>query len=180
MHYKSTGMKYLIIALTFLTFSCAASRVAKTEFKPMQVGFKSTFLNIPEYGRKRTSDSLQYLENGSILINFNKYDVKAKQVTIEIVSKTECKITYNNKSEIFKGKLHKKGFFEIFHFKKRLEIPPVFSILYSKVHVDRIRLYLRPNNDLIIQEKYESGGNVFILAGGTSSLLKYYYKKVKT
>jgi len=81
----------------------------------------------------------------------------------------------NKRIKLYKGKLKKRGFFEIYFLREKIAIPPLFPIIYSKVFISRRRIGL-VNNELVIEEYEEYGGNIFILAGGTFTKRQHYFK----
>ena len=54
----------------------------------------------------------------------------------------------------FQGKFSKRGFYEIFLRNKKIEIPPFIPIIYSNRDINRIRIGLTVNNDLVIANKW--------------------------
>jgi hypothetical protein len=115
-------------------------------------------------------------------LGHNKPDVKL--CTLNIESATSLVLEYIDSASInanknckhrFEGKLLKSGVFEIYHQKKRIEIPPIIPIIYSNVNISRLRIGLLRNNRLAIEYKYVNTGNWFLLAAGSSSRDTYFF-----
>jgi len=165
-----------IFFIILLCFSCSVSRlkVPKDDLKTVHIGFKGTFNN-------KSIDTLKKHISLSNLLGF--YKEKPKSITLEITPSKEIKVGYTDslgkkQIKLLKGKLHKKGYFQYFPIKERIEIPPLFSIIFSKVHIRRIRLTLTRKNNLIIDEYLTYGGNIFIFAGGSTNRNQYHFSPI--
>jgi len=167
---------FIISSVLFLCHSCGMSRlkIPKNQVKTVGIGFKGTFKNMNATDSSHTLASL-----------FGIYKEEPENISIEITSNKELKISYidslgKKQTNFLKGKLHKKGYFQHFVFKERIQIPPIFSIIYGKVNINRIRLALTQQNNLVIDSYYNSGGNIFILAGGYFHRHPYYFEPTKS
>jgi len=98
---------------------------------------------------------------------------KQKNDTVLVVAYTDS--LKHRRTRVYKGKLKKRGFFEIYFAREKIAIPPLFPIIYSKVFISRRRIGL-VNNELVIEEYYDDGANIFILAGGTFTKRQHYFK----
>ncbi len=63
---------------------------------------------------------------------------------------------------------------------KRMEVPPIVPILYSKVHIERYRLGLTIDGDLIVDNFHENSGNILIISAGYQYRYQTFYKCTRT
>ena len=169
----------LIILLSFVLISCGTGlKVSSDKLLGIDSNFKGTFQN---FSHKRTPKKENQTDTTILqLLNiFNKY---SDSVSVSFAS-DKLVIEYKDilgKSRVsFDGKFSEKGYYEIYFSKKKIEIPPLFPIIYSKVDVDRIRLSLTKEKELIIDNYYDRGGNVFILGAGGGGRYQFYFKSAK-
>lgn len=172
----------IFISLSLLFTSCGTGLKIRSEnFKAIVPGFNGTYSNITHIDK----DSTNITDSSyTILSLFNIFDKTCEEVTLTIAKTNQLKITYEDTSGVidqyFEGKFSKKGYFEIYLSKDKIEIPPLFPIIYSNVHIHRMRIAQTADNSLVIDSYYDSGGNIFILAGGTFRRSQHYYKKTST
>mgnify|MGYP006199639635 CR=1 FL=1 len=170
--------KYLIIlSIVFLQISCGTGmKIPSEQLQGINSEFKGTFLNrsYKNQTKKGTNSNLEILN----LLNLT--GKKSDSVSLSFTSENELIVIYDNAlgktKEYFKGEFSKKGYFEIFLSKKNIQIPPFFSILYSKTDIQRVRINLTKENELIIDSYYDRSGNVFLFAAGSSGRSQYFFK----
>ncbi len=97
-------------------------------------------------------------------------------VKIAINKNDELEIHYKNvlggnEVEVFKGKF-KKHYFEVFLDRKRIILPPILL----KINVNRLRIGLTQNKDLVINQHYDYSGMFLLFAAGTSDNKQYVFK----
>ncbi|TPN86788.1 hypothetical protein [Aquimarina algicola] len=172
---KTTHIFFL--SCLFLLCSCGTGlKISSEHQQKITSNFSGTFAN--------TSYILQYKEKAKseigILSLFNIYDANTDSFSISFPKKNQMQLSYVDetgaKTSYFEGKFTKRGYFEAYLIKQRIEIPPFFSILYSNVHIDRVRIGMTKKNELVIDKLYENGGNIFIFAGGSYHRDQYYFE----
>lgn len=133
---------------------------AKVLNKPYKTGSRyktPTLLNLFEISEQPHSDTVHF--------SFN--------------SKNELEVTYlargQKLTDTFAGTFHRKGFYEIYLRKKKTEIPPFLPILYSSNDIYRIRLALTPGGNLIVDNKWDRTGNIFLMGGGSSERTQSFF-----
>lgn len=91
-------------------------------------------------------------------------------------------LVYKEKSVVktlsFQVKLKRKGYLEMLSVNKKIQIPPFFPLLYSKVDFNRIRVGFTANGELIVDNKWEKSGRVFIFMGGAGGRMQYFFKSL--
>jgi len=183
----------LIVALFFIFIfsSCGTGlRVSKVDFKKINTSFSGTFINNSFKTKTRTaipglSTDISNESKTTIASLLKLHDVLKSQtnpITFKINADKNLVVTYIDslhiqKTKVFKGKLRKRGYYEYFHYKERVEIPPLFPIIYGEAHISRLRFGFS-NNNLVIDDCYISNGNIFIFAAGNSHREQYYFKPI--
>ena len=79
---------------------------------------------------------------------------------------------------IYEGKFKSRGKYKITLVKERVQVPPLIPIIYGTNHIDKIRIKLMDNGDLIVKEYFRKEGNVFLITAGPSHKSKSFYKKL--
>jgi hypothetical protein len=175
---------YALIPVFFIFISCGSGMtgVKSSDFKNIDSNFSGTFKNL-SYKNARKHSSGYIFDDLGIL---NLFEIKNKNldsINLSFVNDHSLLIKYSDstgtRTKKFSGKFTKRGFFEIYFRKQNVQIPPLFPIIYSKTNVDRIRISLSSNNDLLIDDYSARGGNIFILAGGGNSSAIYYFERIK-
>lgn len=137
------------------------ARVANSSYKVTpEKKFRKDNLKLLSIFRDATAD----IDSLDIYFNSNK------ELTLEY--------RYNGQEVVktFKGQFSKRGYYEFYLDKKRIEIPPMLPILYSKVHVDRYRIGLTIDGDLIVDQLHENSGNIVFLSAGYRYRLQTFHK----
>ncbi|MHB1279041.1 MAG: hypothetical protein ACYC1Q_11675 [Bacteroidia bacterium] len=78
--------------------------------------------------------------------------------------------------KVFSGKFADKGYYEIYFRNKKNEIPPLFHIIYGNNDINRLRLALTNEGDLIIDNMWDQTFNIFILGAGSSGRRLSYFE----
>ena len=116
----------------------------------------------------------------TLLNLFEIRDENIDSVHISFNDSKELKLTYTFKGqEIIKtltGYFAKKGYYEIYFRNQKKEIPPLLPIIYSNNHINRVRLALTIDGNLIIDNMWDDSGNIFILAAGSSGRRQSFFK----
>ena len=123
-------------------------------------GYKdSTFLNI--FNIKAT-------KNDSIFINFNKEKV--------------LHVSYLNSGqeskETFKGHFEEKGYYEFYFSKRKLDIPPFIPFLRSKHEINRIRLALNLEGELVVDVLWDYTTSILLFLGAGDSRRQQSFFKI--
>jgi hypothetical protein len=92
----------------------------------------------------------------------------------------ELQLTYMNNGEKvvkkFACQFVETGYLEIRFKNRKVEIPPVIPIIYSSYDVNRVRLSLTKDGDLIVDKFWRLGGNVFLIASGGKGRKQSFFK----
>ena len=62
--------------------------------------------------------------------------------------------------------------------RKKLEIPPLFPIYYSKRDIYRLQLFISEDKDFIIKNKWARDSNIFLMAAGGSGKDIYFFQTI--
>ena len=171
----------ILIGLTILICTACGTglRMNKSYCIPIDDKYSGTFPNRSYKANDGNCDM-------TLLQLFNIFDSKTDSVMIEFDKVGQLQITFrdslsnlNDKTRIetFQGYFSHKGYYEIYLKKEKKEIPPLFPIIYSDYNIDRIRIAFTTENDLIIDNKWKLGGNIFLMAAGDSDRTQYFFKK---
>lgn len=167
----------LFIALLSLLFSCGTGlRISKSDFKPIEDDFSTSFAN----QSFKTSKSITGSESGPTLLElFGVSENEAELVTLTFKNDS-LDIVYKDKSVVktlsFQVKHKGKRYLEILSVNKKIQIPPFLPFLYSNVDFNRMRLGFTTNGELVIDDKWEKSGSVFIFMGGGGGRTQYFFK----
>jgi hypothetical protein len=165
-------MVFLLFTLTFS--SCTGIRtIHPSEFKSIDQNFKGTFTNkvCKFHGVTAKDNALQLFEVKQIS------DEKFK-IGFDSIGRLKISSVSGEWSTEFGGKF-KRGFYQVYLRKKRIEIPPVFPIIYSDVDVYRLRIAYHQYGYLLIENKYFRGKSIFFLGGGKGQRNVYYFSPDK-
>lgn len=167
-----------ILMLLFTTLLLCSCRSGMGIRKSKVVYFDSTFsATVSNYsfkvkGRHWGDNSLlQLFEIGvvttdSVSLRFN--DSNALILSYEV---------HGQKFEnVFNGKFADKGYYEFYFRNKRKEIPPVIHIIYSRNHINRVRIALTNEGDLLVENMWDDSGNIFIIGAGDSGRRLSYFE----
>jgi hypothetical protein len=116
----------------------------------------------------------------TLLNLFEIRDENIDRVNISFNDSKEMKLSYTYKGQettkILTGNFAKKGYFEIYFRNQKKEIPPLLPIIYSNNHINRVRLALTIDGNLIVDNMWDDSGNIFILAAGSSGRRQSFFK----
>ena len=80
------------------------------------------------------------------------------------------------RTKILKGQFSEKGYYEIFLRYKKYEIPPGFPIIYGNNNINRIRMALTLEGDLIIDNMWDEAANIFLIGAGDKGRRQSFFK----
>lgn len=176
--------KLILYILTLIFFSSCGTRmkIDNKNFNKITNNFSGTFSMYPH--KVKSKQKTNYKSNLLHLLNQSNVNTsKIKKVSFKFNENYGLMIYYESffgtEIEYFKGKFKKNGYYEIYFSKKRVEIPPLFPLFYSKVNINRIRIGLNKNGDLIIDNYQNRSANIFLLAGGNTLRSQSFFKKIK-
>jgi hypothetical protein len=162
-------MRKLVIVLIFSFFSCKSYKEIKDKelvvFSSKALGEFHSLSN----KKKKTDYQISVQE----LFGFKNSDsiikvVFSKKDAIEIHYKN---VLGGNEVAAFNGKF-KKHYFEVYLDKKRIFFPPI----YYKSNVNRLRIGLTKNQELVINQQYDYSGMFLFFAAGNSDKKQYVFK----
>ncbi len=170
--------KTSLIVVSLLVFcACRTSLgVRNSEVKYFDKTFSATASNFAfkVNGKRYGSPTLLGL--------FEIRNDNAESVTLNFNDSGKLILTYKSadsiKTKAFNGRFTKEGFYEIYFRNESKEVPPHFPIFYSKHNINRIRIALTIENDLIIDNWWNEGGNIFILGVGDKGRRQQFFKQI--
>lgn len=167
----------IFIVLLSLLASCGTGlRISKSDFKPIENDFSTSFVN----QSFKTSKSIAGSTSGPKLLElFGVSESEAEFVSL-IFRSDSLALVYTDKSVVktlsFQVKHTRKGYLEILSVNKKIQIPPFLPFLYSNVDFNRMRIGFTTNGKLVIDDKWEKSGSVFIFMGGGGGRTQYFFK----
>ncbi|PBQ30301.1 hypothetical protein CNR22_00505 [Sphingobacteriaceae bacterium] len=159
---------FLLINFTFV--SCTGIRtIPPAEFMAIDQNFSGTFTNNVCKFRGVT-------EKDNMLELFAAGASKEEKLKISFDSIGRLKLASLSEdwSAEFNGKF-KRGFYQVYLRKKRIEIPPFFPFIYSDVDVYRLRIAFHPYGYLMVENNYFKGKSIFFLGGGRGQRNLYFF-----
>jgi hypothetical protein len=157
----------IIFLITQLLSSCGSGlKVEKESFVPLSHKFKGVFLNKPYHSKGKNPHP------PTLLDRFELYPepISPDTIYISFNQNENLEVSYRSlggtNTEIFQGKLSPRGYYELYLRRDKKEIPPVVPFIYGSRDIDRIRIALTQNGDLIIDNKWAHDANIFLFAGG--------------
>ena len=167
----------ITLVIFFSLCSCGTGlSVRKSQVKYFDSRFSGTFHNsaFKVNGRRYGSPALLEL--------FEIRQVKTDSVSVVFDRQGELKLSYQDsegkvKIETFKGAFIKKGYYEVFLRNDRKEIPPAFSFIYSKCNINRVRLALSAQGDLIVDNEWNESANILFLGVGDKGRRQSYFSR---
>jgi hypothetical protein len=175
-------MKQTLYILTIVVLSSCGTgmKISKKDFSSIDNKFSATFNNKSQTTKGRYYHS----SNPTILDFFELYKINADTVQFRFDMANRLLLTFKDslgvRTEIFEGNFKKNGYYEIFIRKYKKEIPPFFPFIYGVRDIQRLRIGLTKENELVIDNKWARDGNIFILAGGGSGRYRSYFKQITT
>ena len=179
---KRIPFELIPMFLVFISCGSGMTAIKSSNFKKIDSNFSGTFKNL-SYKNTRKHNSSSELDNLRILKLFKIDNKNVDSINLSFTTDNSLVIEYSDstgiRTEKFNGEFSKRGFYEIYFRKQNIEIPPLFPIIYSKTNIDRIRISLSTENELLIDHYIAIGGNILILAGGGGSNSIYYFERIK-
>lgn len=162
-------MKKIGIMLLFCLFSCKSYQVIKDKDLVMISAKPLGKFQSLSNQKKKTDYQISIQE----LFEIRNSD---EVVKLTISKNEEIEIHYKNvlggnEMAAFKGKF-KKNYFEVYLRKKRILFPPI----YCKTNINRLRIGLSKNQELVINRHYDYSGMVLLFAAGNSDHKQYVFK----
>lgn len=167
----------IFMALLVLLASCGTGlKISKSDFNPIERGFSKSFAN----QSFKTSKSITGSTTGPKLLELFGVSETEAELVILTFKNDSLELTYIDKSVVktqsFQVKHKHKGYLETLSVNKKIQIPPFLPFLYSNVNFNRMRIGLTTNGELIVDNKWEKSGNVFIFMGGAGGRTQYFFK----
>ncbi len=185
-------VKLSIVIFTLSFYSCTGLGIKKSDLLTIDTKFSGDFKDASFMFSKRSAIPFPVIDTSmeeqrtmsSLLFLNGALTSGAATISLNINAEENLQVTYRDslhvmRTEIYEGKLKKSGFYEIFLFKERIEIPPVIPIIYSKVNIGRLRIGMTKERSLIVDTYFTHGGNIFIFAAGSSSRKQYYFRSIE-
>ena len=168
----------ILIFFALASTSCGSGlKLKKSQIKYFDSIFSAivenkTFKQTGEGFRDSTFLNLFYIKapyNDSIRINFNRDN--------------ELNVVYSDSGKInektFKGQFIKDGYYEFYFDNRKLDIPPIVPIFYSKHDIDRIRIYLTIGGDLVVDKMWDNSGSILVFLGAGDSRRQQSFFKIR-
>ncbi|GGG26677.1 hypothetical protein GCM10011344_29300 [Dokdonia pacifica] len=176
--YKCIGILFLCCFLG----SCSAA-FHKDNIQEFETGFQISVLN-NSYEIK--NDTILNTGKYKLLDLFNLYDKKVDTVNLQFTTNGELILSFiediqglkRKQTIIYEGKFKSKEKYKITLVKERVQVPPLVPIIYGTNHIEKIKIKLMENGDLIVKEYFRKEGNIFLITAGPSHKSKSFYKKL--
>lgn len=153
-------------------------KICKRNFNTITAEYSGSFQNNSCRTIGRSYLAKQKFPPQSLLNHFHILS-DTDSVQLQFNSNNQLVLTYKDsgttKTSVFDGKFLNKGYYEIVFHKKKIEIPPVIHILFSHREIERLRIALTKNNELMIDRKYVLDGNFLFVGGGASDRTQNFY-----
>lgn len=165
-------MKKITLIIVFALFSCKSYKEIKDK--------ELVALTSKKLGQFQSISNQKEKTDYRVSIQ-ELFEIKNLDSVVKVVinKNEEIEIHYKNVlggNEItaFKGKF-KKNFFEVYLDKKRIFFPPI----YCKSNINRLRIGMSEQNDLVINQHYDRSGMFMLFAAGSSDSKQYIFKNQK-
>jgi hypothetical protein len=171
---------YGILIATLFTTSCGFNKTmqkyalqpidAKQQYKVNDQPFKSI-------GERNKVDSI--LSEVRLHRLFNVQALNNSSIAIAFTTNNELQISYQDsvekKSILLKGRFTRAGYFKTKIKTKNIFIP----LIYSNRQLEKFKLCIAQNGDLVIEFTDIREGNIFIFGGGGTYTKLYFFKRVE-
>ncbi|MFI0430162.1 hypothetical protein [Mariniflexile sp. HMF6888] len=111
---------------------------------------------------------------------FGISNCEAEIVTLTFRNNTFLDLIYKDstitKTLTFQVRHIRRGYLEISSVHKNIQIPPIIPFLYSNLDLNRTRIGLTTNSELIIDHKWEKSGSFLLFMGGAGGRTQYFFK----
>jgi hypothetical protein len=165
----------ILLATIALHSSCGTGLyVRKSQVKPLDKNFsvKADNNSFKIHGRR--------YGNPTLLTLLEIYHVNTDSVQINFIDSLKLQLSYRDggtiKKKVFKGQFAKNGYYEIFLRNESKVIP----IIYARHNINRIRMALTIQDDLIVDNDWNESGHILILGAGDSGRRQSYFKTTTT
>lgn len=163
-----------LVLIPFILSSCRTGMgVRKSKVSYFDSSFSATVSNhsFDVKGQQWGDNSLlQLFEIG--IVNTDSVSMRFNDSNALVLS---YKVHGQKFENVFNGKFADKGYYEIYFRNESKEIPPGFHIIYSKHNINRLRIALTKEGDLLVDNMWDESGNIFIItAGGSGRRLSYF------
>ncbi|MBT1686843.1 hypothetical protein [Dawidia soli] len=166
----------IILAALFLYACGTGVSVRKSKVKYLDGQLSGTF------------DNNAFKVNGcrygspTLLDLFEIYQVRTDSVSVAFDGSGALELAYTDndgewKKDKLKGSFTKKGYYEVFLRNDKKEIPPFFSIIYGRYNVNRIRMVLTTEGDLIIDNTWDESANILFLGVGDKGRRQSFFRQ---
>ncbi|MEO5775615.1 MAG: hypothetical protein ABIQ27_01840 [Flavobacterium sp.] len=158
----------ILISLCFLLMSCASEKKIKNrDLMKIDSSLDRTFSNKDFTKQNKTLTSL-----------FEMNRLTDKEINLSFDKEGDLKISYKDalggdRFRCFNGKF-KRNFFEVYLEKKRIPFPPIYWI----TQVNRLRISLDKENNLIIDSYFNHSGMILMMAAGSSNKEQFIFKPI--
>ena len=156
---------YLLCLLILIGYGCKYRLcISNSIFTNFDKSFIGEFeLNSNKVNGKRYGDP-------NLLELFELGNINSPFVRINFKSESLMELTYfvngvENKRS-FSGIFIDRQYFEIYFRNEAKEIPPYFPILYGKHNINRLRIAVLKNGELIVDNFWNNSANLFIIGVG--------------
>lgn len=171
-----TYLRPLFLVSLLLLAACKSTVSRKSTETILNPAYTGTFANHPY-----KADMIKHYGPYTLLEVFRMDSIVTDSIAIAFDAEARLHISYNVNGtpceQLFVGTFTKKGEYTFVFEDRKIEIPPIFPILYSQYHIHTIHLALTHNGDLLLRNHWKMGGNVFILGGGDAGNRRYYFSK---
>jgi hypothetical protein len=153
-------------------------KISKKNFKPITAEYSGTFQNNSHHTTGKSYLEKEKFPPRSLLNHFHIL-LNTDSVHLAFNSNKQLVLIYKDsmttRTLVFDGKFSNKGYYEIVFHKKKIEIPPIIHVLYSHREIERLRIALTKNNELMIDCKYVLDGNFLFVGGGASDRTQNFF-----
>ena len=168
----------------FLTFILLTLASCGTGMKISKSNFKAPYKNLSViYQNNSFKTNRQRYGSPTLLSLFEIQNTFTDSVQTIFNEAGDLKIVYSDTStqmeKIFHGTFSKKGYWEIFLRNKKKEIPPLMPIIYGKYNINRIRIALTLEDDLLIDNMWNESANIFIFGAGDKGRRQQIFQTIK-
>lgn len=186
MHSVVLIRSFIGIVMLALLASCKTNeRLFKSPTQPIPVNEPLQFSNhVYKTTRASHSSGFTYTpENSHTLLGLlgipGSYWVDS--IALKIDQQGLATITYRDsgsvKTTTLRFRKKSRGFYQYYAVRQIFEIPPVVSFFYGLRKIDRCRLLLTSDGNLVVHEKYVDGQHILILGMERKYKYLFYFGK---
>lgn len=167
------------IILVFSIHSCGTGlQIPKDQLEILDANFSGTFQeeSFLHYDNNKPHTRVQ-----SISKLFRSKDSIRNGITLHFENENTLLLSFESdhgyQEKCYAGKFSHRGYFEIFLDRTNIRIPPLIPLVFSNIHIDRIRIGFTKKGHLLIHGYWENSGSILFLGTGGGYKGKYYFKK---